>query len=49
MNTPFQIAGAEIGVRGPAPAAGEHTAAVVREAGLSDDEIAELAANGVFG
>lgn len=49
MNTPFQIAGAEIGVRGPAPAAGQHTAEVVREAGLSDDEIAELAANGVFG
>ena len=49
MNTPFQIAGAEIGVRGPAPAAGQHTAEIVRAAGLSDDEIAELAANGVFG
>lgn len=49
MNTPFQIAGADIAVRGPAPGAGQHTAEVVREAGLSEDEVAELAANGVFG
>lgn len=33
---------------GPAPALGQDTSAVLREAGLTDDEIAELAAKGVI-
>lgn len=32
------IRGADVGPRGPAPELGQHTAEVLREAGLSDDE-----------
>ena len=49
LNTPFEIAGADIGPRGPAPKTGEHTAAVLQELGLSDAELAELAAGGALG
>ncbi|MBM3140807.1 MAG: CoA transferase [Chloroflexi bacterium] len=49
LATPFQIRGAEIGPRGPAPAIGEHTHDVLRELGLGDHEIATLAEHGVFG
>ena len=49
LNTPFEIAGADIGPRGPAPKTGQHTLEVLRELGWSDDELAELAAQGVFG
>jgi crotonobetainyl-CoA:carnitine CoA-transferase CaiB-like acyl-CoA transferase len=49
MNTPFQIAGADISVRGPAPGPGQHTVEILQEAGLDDDEVATLAADGVFG
>jgi crotonobetainyl-CoA:carnitine CoA-transferase CaiB-like acyl-CoA transferase len=49
LNTPFRIQGADIGVRGPAPAPGEHTMEVLRERGVSEDQIAMLAARGAFG
>ena len=49
LSAPFRIAGADIAVRGPAPAVGEHTQAVLEELGVSADEMADLAANGVFG
>ena len=49
LNTPFAIAGAEIGPRSPAPATGEHTHEVLREAGFSDAEVADLAASGALG
>lgn len=49
LNTPFSIEGAEVGPRGPAPRTGEHTQSVLREAGFTDDEIAELAAAGALG
>lgn len=49
VGTPFVIQGAGIGVRGPASAPGADTAAVLAAAGLSDDEVAEYAAGGVFG
>ncbi len=49
LNTPFAIEGADVGPRGPAPKTGEHTHEVLSELGLSDDEIAKLAASGALG
>ena len=49
LNTPFEIAGADIGPRGPAPKTGQHTHDVLVELGLSEDELAGLAAQGTFG
>ena len=49
LNTPFEIAGADIAPRGPAPKTGQHTHEVLREFGLTDDELAELAASGALG
>ncbi|MBI2766667.1 MAG: CoA transferase [Chloroflexi bacterium] len=49
LDTPFKVYGADIGARGPAPAPGEQTFEVLAAAGLSADEIGDLAASGVFG
>ncbi|MGE0056446.1 MAG: CaiB/BaiF CoA transferase family protein [Dehalococcoidia bacterium] len=49
LSAPFSIRGADIAVRGPAPLPGEHTQAILEEYGFDDGEIAELAADGVFG
>ena len=49
LNTPFEIAGADIGPRGPAPKTGQHTHEVLQELGLTDDELADLAASGALG
>jgi crotonobetainyl-CoA:carnitine CoA-transferase CaiB-like acyl-CoA transferase len=49
LDTPFKVYGADIGVRGPAPAAGAQTFDVLAEAGLTEAEVAEFAAAGVFG
>ena len=49
LDTPFKIAGAQIGVRGPAPAAGEHTFDLLGELGIEGEELAALAAAGVIG
>ncbi len=49
LSAPFSVSGARIEVRGPAPAPGEHTGEVLAELGLDSDEIARLAASGVFG
>ena len=49
LNTPFDIAGADVGPRGPAPKTGQHTHEVLQELGLTDDELAELAASGALG
>lgn len=49
VGTPFRIHEADIGVRGPSPALGEHAAEVLRESGLSEEEIAGFAAEGALG
>ena len=49
LATPFQIRSAELGPRGPAPAAGQHTHEVLGEFGIEEDEQARLAERGVFG
>jgi crotonobetainyl-CoA:carnitine CoA-transferase CaiB-like acyl-CoA transferase len=49
LAAPFKIRGADLAPRGPAPALGEHTQAVLEELGLDADELAELAVAGVFG
>ena len=47
VAAPFTLAGADVGPRGPAPDIGEHTAEVLRGAGLSEDEVSALVAAGV--
>ena len=46
---PIRIKGADIGPRGVAPDLGQHTTEVLTEAGLSQDKIATLLADGVIG
>ena len=48
VSAPFHIRGADIEVRGPAPDAGQHTAEVFVEAGLSQARVEELIAKGVL-
>jgi crotonobetainyl-CoA:carnitine CoA-transferase CaiB-like acyl-CoA transferase len=49
LDTPFRIYDADVGARGPAPAAGEHTFDVLAELGIDGDELARLATEGVIG
>jgi len=49
VASPIRIAGAESGPRGPAPEVGQHTAEVLAELGLPEQEVAALAAAGVIG
>ena len=49
LDTPFKLYGADVGARGPAPEAGAHTFDVLTELGVSDDELARLAVDGVIG
>ena len=49
LATPFTVDGADIAVRGPAPEIGQHTQEVLDELGVDVEEIADLAAEGVFG
>jgi crotonobetainyl-CoA:carnitine CoA-transferase CaiB-like acyl-CoA transferase len=49
VGVPFNLHGADVHPRGVSPAAGEHTLAVLRELGVSDERVAALAAAGVFG
>jgi crotonobetainyl-CoA:carnitine CoA-transferase CaiB-like acyl-CoA transferase len=39
---------ADLGARGPAPEAGAHTFDVLAEIGVSDEELAQLATDGVI-
>lgn len=45
---PYKLSGTATAAAGPAPAQGEHTAVVLREAGYANDAIAALAAAGVI-
>ena len=49
LDTPFKIYGSSMGVRGPAPTAGQHTFDVLAELGIEGDALNELATNGVLG
>ena len=49
VGVPFTIHGADIRARGAASQPGEDTADALEAAGLSEEEVAEFAANGVFG
>jgi len=46
MNPPFRLSGGEVHVRGYAAGLGEHTAAVLADAGYSESDISALAATG---
>lgn len=48
VSAPFEIRGADIAVRGPAPDAGQHTREVFAEAGLSNEEIDRYISSGVL-
>jgi crotonobetainyl-CoA:carnitine CoA-transferase CaiB-like acyl-CoA transferase len=48
LATPIKLSRTEVAVRRPAPRHGEHTADVLRWAGVPDDEIASLAASGAI-
>ncbi len=49
VGVPFTIHGADIRVRGAASLPGEDTADALAAVGLTEDEVAQFAANGVFG
>jgi crotonobetainyl-CoA:carnitine CoA-transferase CaiB-like acyl-CoA transferase len=49
VATPFNIAGADVRPRGLAPDIGQHTVEVLQAVGLTEDEVAALAAAGVVG
>ena len=48
ISTPFHIEGADVAPRKRAPLVGEHNYEVLIEAGFSEAEITELAADGIF-
>jgi crotonobetainyl-CoA:carnitine CoA-transferase CaiB-like acyl-CoA transferase len=49
VAVPMKLRGADIGPRGPAPELGQHTREVLRELGLSEDEVDAAVADGVVG
>lgn len=49
VATPFRVHGADIAVRGPSSPPGADTEAVLRDLGIDDERIADLAAAGAFG
>jgi len=48
LDTPFKLYGADVRARGAAPEAGAHTFDVLAELGVADEELAQLAADGVI-
>lgn len=49
IAAPFDLPRADVGVRGPAPEIGEHSAAILAELGYSGEAITDLTARGVVG
>lgn len=49
LAAPFDIVGADVAIRGPAPDCGEHTGEVLAQFGITPARIAELAEAGVLG
>ncbi|MDH4146060.1 MAG: CoA transferase [Acidimicrobiia bacterium] len=49
LAAPFHIRDADVGVRGRAPNLGEHTTAVLLDAGWSEQQIDDLVARGIVG
>jgi crotonobetainyl-CoA:carnitine CoA-transferase CaiB-like acyl-CoA transferase len=49
VSSPLWIAGVEKAVATPAPKIGEHGAAILRERGITEEQIAELGTKGVMG
>jgi crotonobetainyl-CoA:carnitine CoA-transferase CaiB-like acyl-CoA transferase len=49
LSTPFKVYAADIGPRGPAPAAGQHTFEVLAEMGIEGEELDRLVTEGVVG
>ena len=49
VRAPMRVQGADVAPRGPAPAVGEHTPAVLAELGVPAEELAALAGDGVIG
>jgi crotonobetainyl-CoA:carnitine CoA-transferase CaiB-like acyl-CoA transferase len=49
VSSPLWIAGVEKAVATPAPKIGEHGAAILRERGITEEQIAELGSKGVIG
>ena len=48
IGPPTKFSDLDVGVRGPAPWLGQHTAEVLRDAGVPDDEIEKLFTDGVL-
>ncbi len=48
IGPPTKFSGLDYGVRGPAPWLGQHTAEILREAGVSDEEIDDLFTDAVL-
>jgi crotonobetainyl-CoA:carnitine CoA-transferase CaiB-like acyl-CoA transferase len=49
LAAPFKLGSAEVSVRGPAPAVGQHTDEVLRRFGIPEDRIQHLRDTGVIG
>ena len=48
VRIPMRIHGSDVGPQGPAPECGEHTAAILAEAGLTQEEVEALVAAGAI-